>query len=136
MFDPSSSMLVSGGLLWDLSAPPDAEPLRVGDGYGLAVSPDDDWLATGDASTAVAPSSRLFPGSSRTRRHHLGVGVHPDGTRLVSCQETVRFAYGLFVASGERSRILFQADGPLASTFRFAMSPDFVVIGTPWATSK
>jgi len=53
LFDPSGLMLANiGGFLWDLTASPDAEPLRLlrapgAFGFGLAFDATSNWLATG-----------------------------------------------------------------------------------------
>ncbi len=136
MFDPSGSMLAaSGGFLWDLTAPPHTEPLRVGDSYGLAFSPDTSWLATGGGSVSLWPLARTYP---RVLRGHEGaiamLAFTPDGTRIVSTSAdgSVR-VWPLDNSSGERSRVLYQDEGAFAVPGWLTMAPDgsFVVTGNP-----
>ncbi len=134
MFDPSGSMLAgSGGFLWDLTAPPDTEPLRVKDSFALAFSPAGRWLATGDGWVSLWPLARTYPRVFRGHEEGItGVAFTADGTRLASTSEdgSVR-VWPLGRGSGDRSRVLFQDQGALSHPHRLAMAPDgsFVVVG-------
>ncbi|MCK5411516.1 MAG: WD40 repeat domain-containing protein, partial [Gemmatimonadetes bacterium] len=136
LFDPSGSMLAGAGFLWDLTAPPDAEPLRVRGSYGLAFTPDSRWLATGGGtSVSLWPLARTYPQVLPGHEDWmLGVAFTPDGKQLVSTSEdrSVRLC-PLDSSSGERSRILYRAEGALGAPRQLAMAPDgsFVVIGNP-----
>ena len=134
-FDRSGSMLAGGGFLWDLTAPPDAEPLPIYAGCPLAFDPSNRWLATGGASVSLWPLARTYP---QVLRGHeagvMGVAFTPDGKHLVSTSRdgSVR-VWPLGGSSGERSRILDRSEGTYAFPKGLAMAPDgsFVVIGTP-----
>jgi WD40 repeat protein/DNA-binding winged helix-turn-helix (wHTH) protein len=134
MFDPSGSMLAAGGgSLWDLTAPPHTEPLRVGDSFGLAFAPAGDWLATGGGSVSLWPLARTYPRVLRGHEEGIaGLAFAPDGTRLVSTSEdgSVR-VWSLRRGVGDRSRILFQYEEALSYPCRLAIAPDgsFFVVG-------
>ena len=135
LFDPSGSMLAGGGFLWDLTAAPDAEPLRVRSSYGLAFDPSSRWLATGGTSVSLCPLARTY---SQVLRGHeqaiMSVALTPDGKRLVSTSEdgSVR-VWPLGGSSGEGSRILHQTEGTYSALWQLAMSPNgsFVATGSP-----
>ena len=69
LFDPSGSMLTSSsGFLWDLTAQPEAEPMRLTragfDSRGLAFDPNNSWLATSTMRTrrvSLWPLVRTYP---------------------------------------------------------------------------
>ncbi len=134
-FDRSGSMLAGGGFLWDLTAPPDAEPLPIYAGCPLAFDPGNRWLATGGAGVSLWPLAHTYP---QVLRGHeagvMGVAFTPDGEQLVSTSRdgSVR-VWPLRGDSGERSRILDRSEGTYAFPKGIAMAPDgsFVVIGTP-----
>ena len=141
LFDPSSSMLAAmGGLLWDHTAPPDAEPLRLGPlmdfDFALAFDPLSRWLATsGSGSVSLWPLHR--PHSVVLRGHQSAVNnlaFTPDGTHLVSTSEdgSVR-VWPLDGNSRKRTRILHQIEGVFSAPTRLAVAPDgsFVTIGNP-----
>jgi WD40 repeat protein/DNA-binding winged helix-turn-helix (wHTH) protein len=141
VFDPSGSMLAeAAGILWDLTGPPDAEPLRLGYpgwiGFGLAFNTDSRWLATSTPDTVSLwplkpPYSRIFRGHEASI---TGVEFTPNGSRLVSSSEdgSVRI-WPLDGDSRERSRLLYQGDGTLEFPSLLMMAPDgsSVVIGKP-----
>jgi WD40 repeat protein len=136
MFDPSGSMLSAGDGLWDLTAPPDSEPIGIVGGFGHAFDPTSKWIATsGGDSVALWPLARVYP---RVLRRHedlvLGMAFTPDGSQLVSTSRdgSVR-VWPLADGAGERHRILHQAEGTYAFHGQPAMAPDgsFVVTGNP-----
>ena len=143
-FDPSGSRLAGcgGGFIWDLTAPPDAEPLRLrgpeGCGNWLAFDPSGNWLATGPYS--LWPLARIYPrvlrGSEGAIRR--GLAFTPDGERLVSTSGGVVRVWPLAGSSGERFRILDRSAGAFAAPRRLAMAPDgsFVASSNPLGTVK
>ena len=133
MFNLSGSMLSgAGGFLWDLTAPPGAEPLRIrAGGYGLAFDPSGNWLAT-SAPVSLWPLARTYPRVLRGHEERVRrVAFTPDGKRLVSASDdgSVR-VWPLGGSDRERPRILYQTEGALTLPVRLAMAPDgsFVVI--------
>jgi WD40 repeat protein len=143
-FDDSGSMLAGlGGLLWDLSGPPEAERLLVRHPdwtiNGLAIDPGGDWLATSGGSEEH-PLVLLWPvgrSSARILRVQegpvLNLAFTPDGERLVSVSVdgSVR-VWPLVGGSAERSRALHQAEAVLRGPGTIVMAPDgsFVAAGT------
>ncbi len=138
LFDPSGSMLLGLGGFWDLTAPPEAEPLRLRrSGYfaaGLAFEPKGDWVATSfSGSVSLWPLAHTYP---RVLRGHedaiMSVAFTPDGNRLVSTSRdgSVR-VWPLGGRSGERSRVLDQVEGRDEIPWSPAMPPDgsFVAVG-------
>jgi len=140
-FDPSGTMLgTSRGYLALLTAPPDAEPLRLRrPGYlawGVAFHPESLWLATGvyNRSVSLWPLARPYPHVFRGHELDLSsVRFTPDGRWIVSTSEdgTVRL-WPLSGSSGQRSRILYQAKGSFDIARRQTMAPDgsFLAVGT------
>jgi WD40 repeat protein len=142
-FDDSGSMLAGmGGMLWDLTAPPEADHLLVR--YpdwtinGLAIDPGGSWLATsaGEEPPLVLlwPIGRSYPRILRAHEGYvLSLAFTPDGERLVSVSgdRSIR-VWPLVRGSGERSRILHQAGGVLDSPGTIAIAPDgsFLAAGT------
>jgi WD40 repeat protein len=140
-FDRSGTMLcANGGYLVDLTAPPDAMPLRLRRpntyGYGQAFEPNGRWFAIGhNDSVSLWPLARKYP--MTVRAHESGPsGFHfaPDGDWLAwkSIEGTVRLL-PLGNGSGEASRILFEAEGAWEAPHILAMAPDgsFLATGNP-----
>jgi len=138
LFDPSGTMLASKRLLWDLTASPEAEPLRLrrpGRFAGaLAFDPTGRWLATShpDPSVSLWPLARTYPQVLRGHEERItGVAFTPDGKRLVSTSEdgSVR-SWPLNGGSSELSRILYQVEGSFSYPRLLRMAPDgsFVAI--------
>jgi WD40 repeat protein/DNA-binding winged helix-turn-helix (wHTH) protein len=138
-FDPSGSKLAgTNGLLWDLTAPPDAKPLRLRYpgvfGWGVAFTPDGRWLATNAGPTvSLWPLARTYPRVLSGHEEGITfVAFTPDGTQLVSSSDdgSVRI-WPLAGSSPERSRTLYRVDGVFDSPSWLTMAPDgsFVVIG-------
>ncbi len=135
-FDHSGSRLAGySGVLWDLTAPPEARPLRVqGRTWELAFDPEGRWLATGSRGpVSLWPLGRPYP-QVLTGHTKLVTGVvfTPDGRQLVSSSRdnSVRL-WPLAPRAGERSRILRKNLGALEESHGLAMAPDgsFVVTG-------
>jgi WD40 repeat protein len=148
-FDSSSSMLAGTyGFLWRLDAAPDAEPLRLrrvagaieGDtneiGFGFAFEPNSRWLAIGLIhSVSLWPLARSYPQVLTGVEDAVNnLAFTPDGRHLVSTSYdgSVQL-WPLGSSAGERSRILFQAEGALAFPTSLTMAPDgsFVILGNP-----
>ena len=132
LFDPSGTMLASKRLVWDLTASPEAEPLRLRRpgrfAYALTFDPTGRWLATShpDASVSLWPLARTYPQVLRGHEERItGVAFTPDGKRLVSTSEdgSVRI-WPLEGGSSERSRILDQIEGALFYPRLLRMAPD------------
>jgi WD40 repeat protein/DNA-binding winged helix-turn-helix (wHTH) protein len=131
-FNPSGSMLAAGrGYLWDLGAPLEAEPLRLRPrgGYAMAFSTDGRWLATDAAGMEMVslwPLDRAYPRVLRSPEGAVwGFAFTPNGERLASISDdgSVRL-WPVSGGSGERSRILYQAEGLLQGARSIAMAPD------------
>ena len=146
LFDPSGTVLASKRLFWDLTASPEAEPLRLrrpGRFAGaLAFDPTGRWLATShpDASVSLWPLARTYPQVLRGHEESItGVAFTPDGERLVSTSEdgSVR-SWPLNGGSSERSRILYQDDGVFLYPRLLRMAPDgsFVAIARGEGTGR
>jgi WD40 repeat protein len=151
-FDPSGRSLAAAfgrgdALLWDLDAPPGADPLRLapagGDIIALAFHPGGRFLATAAlAQLAVWPLDReTYP---QVLRGHSGrvdrVAFSPDAAFLVSAGSdgTVR-RWPLTPAAGVRPRILYRVGHPLmGAVASVAVSPDggFVVACTGEASAR
>jgi WD40 repeat protein/DNA-binding winged helix-turn-helix (wHTH) protein len=143
LFDPSGSMVIGMcGLLWELTAPPDAEPLWLGPpdefGWALAFDPSSVWLAASRLDlVSMWPLARTYARVLRGHEAPIGnLAFTPDGTRLVSTSEdgSVR-VWPLRGRFGERSRILYQAEGVFSAATSLAVAPDgsFVAVGNPRA---
>ncbi len=147
-FDPSASLLADWG--WqvrDLEAPLEAESLWLprflgiegeGVGYGMAFDPSGQWLATGSSRHASIwhlgrpfplvlrghesfPSSQMkFTGDSR---YVVSMSIGDGSVRL----------WPLDIGNGERSRVLYQADGAMQTpqTFAVARESSTIAVGTP-----
>ena len=135
-FDPSGSKLAGGysGILWDLTAAPDAEPLRMqGCTWELAFGPEGRWLATGCGGPVslwplVRPYPQVLTGHTKAV---IRVAFTPDGRRLVSTSrdDSVRL-WALAAGAGERSRILRQTNEALGESNGLAMAPDGSFVAT------
>ena len=130
-FDPSGSMLATSGGLWDLTAPPDSEPISFIGGYGFAFHPSGKWIASSGGRVTLWPLARTYP---RVLRGHedtiLGLAFTPDAKRLVSSSwDGSLRVWPLEAGATERHRILHQAEGNFAFPGEPAMAPDgsFVV---------
>ena len=138
-FDHSGSRVeCGGGYLWELTAPPDAEPLKLmapDMGWGLSFHPSGDWMAFGGwTSTVFWPLSKTYPLVLPGHEALVyKVAFTPDGSHLVSSSDdgSVRL-WSLEADSRERSRVLDRVEGPWASPWAMAMAPDgsFVVTGS------
>jgi WD40 repeat protein len=139
-FNSSGSMLAAaGGLVWDFTAPPGAEPVRLLTPrliqYGLAFHPDGSWLATTTGpSVSLWPVARTYPRILRGHEEKIGwLAFTPDSERLVSTSGdgSVR-VWPLRGGSGERPRILHQVEGVWANPSLLAMAPNgsFVATGS------
>ncbi len=140
VFDRTGSKLMApGGLMLDLEAPPDAEPLRLGRpggfGFGMTFGPNDDLLATSvEDSVSLWPLTHRYP---RILTGHEGpvrnLVFTRDGRRLVSTSHdgTVR-VWPLGTRGRDRCRTLDRFEGTFAGASSLAMAPDgsFVVVGT------
>jgi WD40 repeat protein len=136
-FDPSGSRLAGvTGLLWDLTGPPGAEPLRLRGIFGLAFDPTSRWLATGGwTSFSLWPLARSYPQILRGHEDDvLRVAFTPDGRQLVSTSEdrSVR-VWPLGGSPSERPWVLGQSEGTVEFSSHLAMAPDasLVVTGNP-----
>jgi WD40 repeat protein len=136
-FDRSGTMFASAGSLWDLTGPPDAEPLRIRGGYGLAFHPKSRWIASsgGGATVTLWPLARSYPQILEGHEEMImGLAFTPDGRQLVSASEdgSVR-VWPLVGGADERSRVLHQAEGSFAFPLGCEVAPDgsFVVTGDP-----
>jgi WD40 repeat protein len=147
-FDPSGAMLgSSNGTLGLLTAPPDAEWQRMhrasgsiegesrDPALGVAFHPKSAWFVTGHRhSVSFWPLACSYP--AVFRGHELGIShiqFTPDGEWIASASDdgTVRL-WPLGSGSGQRSKVLYLAEGSLESAIRLAMAPDgsFLVAGT------
>ena len=103
--------------VWDLSAPPDADPLVMRNGdvtflNSAAIDPRGQWLTTANAYFGIlwplhAKYSRVLRGQSAPQ---IAIAFTPDGSGLVSTSEhdgTVRF-WPLSPRGSERSRTLME----------------------------
>jgi WD40 repeat protein len=132
----SGSMLAGVlGLLWDLSAPMEVEPLQLRHSaplfYGLEFHPDDRWLATSAGEdVSLWPLARGYPRVFRGHEDRVtGISFTPDGERLASVSQdgTVR-VWPVRGGARERSRILRRAEGVLEGAGKLAMAPDRAVL--------
>jgi WD40 repeat protein len=141
-FDASGSKLACPIHAWDLSAPPEAEPLVLRGcsgrlGWGLAFDPGGNWLAASDGgseSVLMWPVGRPYARVLRGQETPiLSLTFSPDGRRLVTggLDGSVR-VWPVDGASGERSRGLHPFEGTSEGTWWLAMAPDgsFVVAGS------
>ena len=143
--NPSGSMIVhSEGLLWDLTGPPDAEPLRLRRaagaikaearelGFGLAFHPESTWVATGRLfSTSLWPLGRPYPRVFRGHASHLS--FTPDGRWLIAASDedgSVR-GWPLDPGAGKRTQLLDLAEEVYASPTDLEVAPDgeYAVVG-------
>ena len=139
-FDRSGTMLCAkGGYLVDLKAPPDALPLRLrrpgGFGYGQAFEPQGRWFATGHRnSVSLWPLARQYPIVLPAEVNDPAGVFSPDGDWFVwkSTEGTVGLR-PLRNGPGQKSKILFQAEGAWESATILAMAPDgtFLATGNP-----
>jgi len=142
IFDESGSKLACPLHFWDLSAPPEAEPLQLRGfsgriGYGLALDPDGNWLAASDGgseSVLLWPVGRPYPRILRGQDTPiLSLVFSPDGRWLVTggFDGSVR-VWPVDGTSGERSWDLHPFESTAESAWRLAMAADgsFVVVGT------
>ena len=138
-FNHSGSALVGlGGVVWDLDAPPETEPLRLRSPlelfYGVALDPDDRWLVTSaQPQVSFWPLGRPYPRILRSDEGFIKrLAFTPDGGRLVSesSDGSIRL-WPLRDESGERSRLLFRGEGGPDAPRAMALAPDgsFVAFG-------
>ena len=126
-------------MLWDLTGPPEAEPLHLGHPdwgvFGMAIAPDSNWLATSagaEPSVLLWPVGRTYPRVLRVHGTLIArLAFTPDGERLVSRlgDSSVR-VWPLRGSSGERSRILHRTEGLLGGHNRIALAPDGSFLAT------
>jgi WD40 repeat protein len=139
LFDHAGSRLAGpSGMIWDLTAPPAAGPLRLRRPgpfrFGLTFGPNDEVLATSvDSSVSLWPLTRPYPvalagheGSASPR------AFTPDGNRLVSTSRdgTVR-VWPLAADDGEQCRILDRVESAFKTASSVEVAPNgvFVVVG-------
>jgi WD40 repeat protein len=140
-FDRSGTMVCSKeGNLIDLSAPPDAVPLRLlrpkPYGWGQAFEPHNRWFAIGHhEAVSLWPLARQYPLVLRAREDNpTGFLFSPNGDWIASAstEGTVRL---LPLRSGSRqvSKILFQAEGAWEGANVLTIAPDgsFLAMGNP-----
>jgi cytochrome c len=134
-FDSSGSKLAGyGGILWDLTAAPEAQPLRVqGCNWELAFHPEGRWLATGCGPVSLWPLGHAYPHVLTGHAKQVyRLAFTADGRRLVSTSfdNSVR-SWPLAPDTGEHPRILHQSKGALGEFRAVATAPDgsFVTLG-------
>jgi WD40 repeat protein len=137
-FNRTGSMLAgSGGLLWDLNAPPNTEPLRLKHTnplvYGFAFAPDGRWLATSaQPEVSLWPLGRTYPLILKGHEDYvMRLVFTPDGQRLASTSEdgSVRL-WPLDGSSVEQPRVLGRGEGSWLLQGRMAMAPDGSFVAT------
>jgi WD40 repeat protein/DNA-binding winged helix-turn-helix (wHTH) protein len=144
VFDSSGTMLAgSGGLLWDLTGPPNSEPLRLTrfDVFTSrqAFGPTGKWLATSShsisygGSVSLWPIARPYPAILRGHEEPVSrLAFTFDGKRLVSISKdgTVR-VWPLDGGSREKPMVLDRAAGTSQGPASLATAPNgsFVAAG-------
>ena len=116
--------------VWDLAAPPDADPMVLQQGLLAAFHPAGEWIATSGMDAArIWPLGRSYPRVLRGHTQGVGsiaFGPQGDWVASASLDNTIR-VWPLDPASAERHRIVYETQeyGPVQ------LSPDgenFLVI--------
>jgi WD40 repeat protein len=139
-FNHSGSMLAGvGGLLWDLDAPSETEPLQLRSPmellYGIAFAPDDRWLVTSaQPQVSFWPLTHSYPRVLKSDEGFIKrLAFTPDGKHIVSesSDGSIRL-WPLDEGTGERSRLLFRGEGGGDAPRGMAVAPDgtFLAFGT------
>jgi serine/threonine protein kinase/WD40 repeat protein len=120
--------------VWDLDAPPDAEPLALRGGSALAIQtmvldPGGDWLATAHSSSSGVILWRLTRRSARVIRgqapSNLQVAFTPDARALASySNEGVLRLWPLSPDVGSGPRTLIRLTREQSALPRIAMGPE------------